>query len=255
MTLGLVVAIAGLCIGSFLNVVIHRLPRGTSLVWPGSACPSCGARIRWYDNVPVLGWILLRGRCRDCAAPISIRYPIVELVTLLAFLLCYWQLGAQPLLVPRLLLTAALIALFAIDLEFQILPNVITLPGLAAGLLFSIFLPPGLRDALLGAALGGGLLWLIAEAWSRLRGVDAMGFGDVKMLAMVGAFLGWKLVLLTFVLSSFVGGALAAVLLAARRATWTSALPYGTFLALAAFVAALWGDPLLEWYLGLYQLP
>lgn len=255
MTLGVVVAIAGLCIGSFLNVVIYRLPRGTSLVWPGSTCPACGARIRWYDNVPVLGWILLRGRCRDCAAPISVRYPIVELVTLLAFLLCYWQLGAQPLLVPRLVLTAALIALFAIDLEFQILPNVITLPGLAAGLLFSIVLPPGFRDALLGAALGGGLLWLIAEAWSRLRGIDAMGFGDVKMLAMVGAFLGWKLVLLTFVLSSFVGGALAAVLLAARRATWTSALPYGTFLALAAFVAALWGDPLLEWYLGFYQLP
>jgi len=255
MTLGVVVAIAGLCIGSFLNVVIYRLPRGTSLVWPGSTCPACGARIRWYDNVPVLGWILLRGRCRDCAAPISVRYPIVELVTLLAFLACYWQLGAQPLLVPRLVLTAALIALFAIDLEFQILPNVITLPGLAAGLLFSIVLPPGFRDALLGAALGGGLLWLIAEAWSRLRGIDAMGFGDVKMLAMVGAFLGWKLVLLTFVLSSFVGGALAAVLLAARRATWTSALPYGTFLALAAFVAALWGDPLLEWYLGFYQLP
>jgi len=255
MTLGVVVAIAGLCIGSFLNVVIYRLPRGTSLVWPGSTCPACGARIRWYDNVPVLGWILLRGRCRDCAAPISVRYPIVELVTLLAFLLCYWQLGAQPLLVPRLVLTAALIALFAIDLEFQILPNVITLPGLAAGVLFSIVLPPGFRDALLGAALGGGLLWLIAEAWSRLRGIDAMGFGDVKMLAMVGAFLGWKLVLLTFVLSSFVGGALAAVLLAARRATWTSALPYGTFLALAAFVAALWGDPLLEWYLGFYQLP
>jgi leader peptidase (prepilin peptidase)/N-methyltransferase len=244
--------VLGLAVGSFLNVVIHRLPRGRSLVWPGSTCPHCRAAIRWYDNVPVLGWLLLRGRCRDCRAPISVRYPIVELTTMAAFLACYWRFGADPLLVPRLVLAAALIALFAIDLEHQILPNVITVPGILAGIVFSAFLPPGIRDAVLGAALGGGVLWLIGETWSRLRKVEAMGFGDVKMLAMIGAFLGWKLVIVTFVLSSFVGGVFATLLLAARRTTWTAAIPYGTFLAIAAFVASLWGEALMNWYLSFY---
>ncbi|HSL20040.1 MAG TPA: prepilin peptidase [Vicinamibacterales bacterium] len=252
MTPGVVVGLAGLAIGSFLNVIIHRLPRDMSIVWPGSSCAVCGARIRWYDNVPILGWLLLRGRCRDCRQPISIRYPLVELATLAAFLLCYREFGADWLLVPRLLFSAALIALFAIDLEHQILPNTITVPGIVAGIAFSIALPPGIRDAVIGAAAGGGALWLIAEGWSRLRGVDAMGFGDVKMLAMIGAFLGWKLVIVTFVLSSLIGGAFAAALLAARRTTLTSALPFGTFLAIAAFVAGLRGERLMNWYLSFY---
>jgi leader peptidase (prepilin peptidase)/N-methyltransferase len=244
--------VIGLAVGSFLNVVIYRLPRQRSLVWPGSACPRCGAAIRWYDNVPVLGWLLLRGRCRDCKAPISVRYPVVELTTMGAFLACYWVFGSDPLIVPRLILAAGLIALFAIDLEHQILPDLITLPGIALGLAFALFLPPGVRDALLGAVIGGGALWLIAEGWSRLRNVEAMGFGDVKMLAMIGAFLGWKLVIVTFVLSSLVGGLFATALLLARRTTWTSAIPYGTFLAIAGFIASLWGEALMNWYLSLY---
>jgi len=246
------IAILGLALGSFLNVVIFRLPRRQSLVWPGSACPTCGQPIRWYDNVPVVGWLVLRGTCRDCGAPISPRYPIVEAATAVAFLACYWAVGPQPLLVPRLLLVASLIALFAIDLEHQLLPDRITLPGIVAGLLFSIWLPPGLRDAIYGVLLGGGFLWALGEAWSRLRGMEAMGFGDVKMLAMIGAFLGWKLVIVTFVLSSIVGGLFAAGLLLSRRTTLTSALPFGTFLALAAFVASLWGERLMNWYLSLY---
>ena len=246
------IAIVGLSVGSFLNVVIYRLPLRRSLVWPGSACPSCRAPIRWYDNVPVVGWILLRGRCRDCKAPISLRYPIVELTTMAAFLTCYWVFGADPLVVPRLIFVAALIALFAIDLEHQILPDLITLPGIILGLVFSVFLPPGLRDALLGTVVGGGTLWLIAEGWSRLRNIEAMGFGDVKMLAMIGAFLGWKLVILTFVLSSLVGGAFATALLVSRRTTWTTAIPYGTFLAIAGFIAGLWGEAIMNWYLSLY---
>jgi leader peptidase (prepilin peptidase)/N-methyltransferase len=252
MPLALPIAILGLIVGSFLNVVIYRLPRRRSLVWPGSACPQCGARIRWYDNVPLFGWLVLQGRCRDCRAPISIRYPIVELVTMLAFLACYWRVGAEPLLVPRMLLAASLIALFAIDLEHQLLPNAITLPGIAAGIAFSLVLPPGLVDSLIGTIAGGGVLWLIGEIWSRLRKMEAMGFGDVKMLAMVGAFLGWKMVIVTFVLSSIVGGLFATILLLARRTTWTSAIPYGTFLAIAAFIASLWGQTLMDWYLSLY---
>jgi leader peptidase (prepilin peptidase)/N-methyltransferase len=250
--LGVLVAILGLVVGSFLNVVIYRLPRGQSLVWPGSACPKCGTPIRWYDNVPVLGWLMLRGRCRSCRAPISIQYPIVEVITFVAFLAAWWQTGEDLLLIPRLVFVSALIVLFAIDFEHQLLPNAITLPGIVAGVLFALFLPPGIRDSLIGMAVGGGVLWAIGEAWSRLRGMEAMGFGDVKMLAMVGAFLGWKMVVVTFVMSSLIGGLAATALLVTRRTTWTSAIPYGTFLALAAFVAALWGEPLMNWYLSFY---
>jgi leader peptidase (prepilin peptidase)/N-methyltransferase len=250
--LGVVVAILGLAIGSFLNVVIYRLPRRQSLVWPGSACPQCGTAIRWHDNIPVAGWVMLRGRCRACGGRISVRYPIVEIVTMLAFLAAWWQTGENLLLVPRLVLIAALIVLFAIDLEHQLLPNAITLPGIVAGVLFSLLLPPGIRDSLIGIVVGGGVLWAIGELWFRLRGMEAMGFGDVKMLAMVGAFLGWKLVVVTFVLSSLIGGVAAILLLVSGRTTWTSRIPYGTFLALAAFIAALWGQPLMDWYLSLY---
>lgn len=252
MNAAILVALVGLAIGSFVNVVIHRLPRGQSIVFPPSACPRCGARIRWYDNIPLAGWLMLRGRCRDCHEPVSLRYPLVEFVTMAAFLACYWRFGLEWLLVPRLLLTTALVALFAIDLEHQLLPNAITVPGIVVGVLFSLALPPGLRDSLVGVALGGGVLWAIGEAWYRLRHIEAMGFGDVKMLAMVGAFLGWKLVIVTFVLSSLVGGVVAALLLASRRTTLTSLIPFGTFLALAAFIAALWGEPLLDWYLSFY---
>ena len=196
---------------------------------------------------------MLRGRCRDCGAPISIRYPIVEAITAGAFLACYWAIGPQLLLVPRLVLVAALIALFAIDLEHQLLPDRITLPGIVAGLVFSLFLPPGLRDAVLGMLIGGGVLWALAETYFRVRGIEGMGFGDVKMLAMVGAFLGWRGVVVTFVLSSLLGGFFAVALLVSRRTTLTSALPFGTFLSVAAFIASLKGEALLNWYLSMYR--
>jgi leader peptidase (prepilin peptidase)/N-methyltransferase len=247
--------IVGLAVGSFLNVVIVRLPDRKSLVWPGSACPKCGHPIRWYDNIPLAGWLMLRGRCRDCHAPIALRYPIVEAVTAAAFVACYWVIGLQWLLVPRAILAAALIALFAIDLELQLLPDRITLPGILTGLVFSMWFPPGFRDAAYGVLLGGGVLWMLGEAWSRLRHVDAMGGGDVKMLAMIGAFLGWKMVVVTFVVSSILGGLFAAALLVTRRTTLTSALPFGTFLAIAGFVASLWGESLMHWYLSMYQIP
>jgi leader peptidase (prepilin peptidase)/N-methyltransferase len=184
--------------------------------------------------------------------PLGVLVAIVGLVTMVAFLATWWAIGEDFLLIPRLLLVVALIALFAIDLEHQLLPNIITMPGIVVGVAFATVLPPGLRDSLIGVAVGGGVLWAIGEAWSRLRGMEAMGFGDVKMLAMVGAFLGWKMVVVTFVLSSLVGGLAATILLVSRRTTWTSAIPYGTFLALAAFVAALWGEPLMNWYLSFY---
>jgi leader peptidase (prepilin peptidase)/N-methyltransferase len=248
----LLLAVCGLMCGSFLNVCIHRLPLRQSVVWPGSRCPHCARSLRWFENLPVLSYLALGGRCRGCRAPISIRYPLVELATMAAFLLTYWAIGWTPSLIPRLALSAALIVLFAIDLEHQILPNVITLPGVVVGLAFSFFLPPGWQSAVAGILIGGGLLWAIAAGWELVRGIEAMGFGDVKMLAMIGAFLGWKLTLLTFVLSTVAGGVLGAGLLLFGRGNMTTALPFGTFLALGALVSSLVGEHLLDWYLSLY---
>ena len=247
----LFLALTGLCIGSFLNVCIYRLPLKRSVVHPRSQCPDCGYALRWYDNVPVLSYATLRGRCRSCARPISIQYPIIEIVTAAVFVLHWYAFGPTILLPVRLVFASALIVLFMIDLEHQILPDVITLPGIVLGVALSLFLPPGPLMSVLGVLLGGGLLWAIAEAWLRIRKVDAMGFGDVKMLAMVGAWLGVKMVVLTFVVSSMLGGLIGAVLIGSRRADMATRVPFGTMLAVAALVASVYGEPLLAWYLSL----
>jgi leader peptidase (prepilin peptidase) / N-methyltransferase len=247
-------AVLGLVVGSFLNVCIHRLPRKASIVQPPSTCPTCGYVLRWFDNIPVVSYALLGGRCRQCRTPISIRYPIVELVTMAVFVVHYMVFGLDIILVPRLLFASVLIALFAIDLEHHLLPNVVTLPGIVVGLAFSVLLPPGLPDALIGVVVGGGVLWLIGEAYYRYSGQEGMGGGDVKMLAMIGAFLGWKLVILTLVLSSILGSLIGVLVIAIRRGGLKYALPYGTFLALAALIASLYGDRIVAWYTGLYQL-
>jgi len=243
----------GLVVGSFLNVCIHRIPRDESIVWPGSRCPACGAPIRWFDNIPVLSYLVLAGRCRRCRARIAVKYPLVELATMGLFLAHYWMLGAQPLLVVRLLFSAALIVLFVIDLEHQILPNRITLPGIAVGFVASLGLWPGWRDSLLGILLGGGILWAIAEAYFRVRREEGLGMGDVKMLAMIGAFLGWQQVLVTLVLSSAAGALVGVALMAAGRGTMKYALPFGTFLALGAVASSLVGSDLVAWYVALYR--
>ncbi|HYE89337.1 MAG TPA: prepilin peptidase [Vicinamibacterales bacterium] len=248
---GLVAAAAfGLCIGSFLNVVIYRLPRGQSLSRPPSRCRSCGCTLRWFDNIPVLSWLWLRGRCRQCREPVSWQYPVVEVITASLFVLVAWYSGAGPLLVPRLLLVSILIALFMIDLEHQILPNAITLPGVVAGLMFSTFAPPGEMDAIIGALLGGGILYAIAYGYYLWRGHEGMGMGDVKMLAMIGAFLGWKAVLVTLVFASFSGTGVGLALMAANRGDMKYALPFGTFLAVGALMAMFAAEPLFAWYLG-----
>ena len=249
----LALAWLGLAVGSFFNVCIHRVPRGGSVVSPPSRCPGCGYQLRWYDNVPVLSYLLLRGRCRRCRTPISLRYPAVEVATMAIFLLHWWIFGWSALMVVRLVFACALIVLFAIDLEHHLLPNVITLPGIVVGLAVSTVLPPGLRDALIGAAVGGGVLWLIGEAYFRYSGQEGMGGGDVKMLAMIGAFLGWKLVIVTLVLSSVAGSVIGLLVIASRRGDMKYALPYGTFLALGALVASILGDQIVAWYVSLYD--
>lgn len=252
------VGLIGLAIGSFLNVVIHRLPRGGSVISPASQCPHCNYVLRAADNIPVLSYVLLGGRCRKCRAPISPRYPIIELVTGLVFVAHYLVFGWTGLLAIRLVFAAAMIALFAIDLEHHLLPDKITLPGIAAGLAASLFFPPGLRDAVIGVLAGGGVLWLIGEAyfqyskWRTGEGEEGMGGGDVKMLAMIGAFLGWDLVILTLVLSSIAGAVIGMSVIALKRGGLKYALPYGTFLALAALAASLWGREIIDWYTSLY---
>lgn len=247
-----ILVMLGLAVGSFLNVCVHRIPRDQSLTLPPSRCPACEYRLQWYDNIPVASYALLGGRCRKCRAPISIRYPVVELATMGLFVVHGAVFGWSVFLIPRLLFACAMVVLFAIDLEHHLLPNVITLPGIAIGLISSAVLPPGIVEALMGAALGGGVLWLIGEAYFRYSGQEGMGGGDVKMLAMIGAFLGWKLVLVTLVLSSVAGSIVGLFVIVIKRGGMKYALPYGTFLALGALVASLAGDRIVNWYVGLY---
>jgi leader peptidase (prepilin peptidase)/N-methyltransferase len=241
----------GLCYGSFLNVCIYRLPRGGSLLRPRSRCPGCDYQLRWYDNIPVISYLLLWGRCRRCRSRINLRYPIVEILTAVVFAAHYEVFGLTALMAVRLLFACALIVLFAIDLEHQILPNTITLPGIVAGLIFSLAFPPGIFDALLGVLLGGGVLWLVGEAYYRVAGQEGMGGGDVKMLAMVGAFLGWKQVILTLIVSSITGSLLGLLLILWRRGSMKQALPFGTFIALGALLSSLVGERIVQWYTGM----
>ena len=245
-------AVLGLIFGSFLNVCIYRLPRSKSLNRPRSHCTSCQRRLSWYENLPVISWAALRGRCRTCGAAISVMYPLVELTTAGVFAGGVLVYGLTPLLVVRLAFASALIVLFVIDLQHRILPNVITLPGIVAGFIASLFLPPGWVSSLIGLVAGGGVLLLIAEAYYRTRGQEGLGMGDVKMLAMIGAFLGWPLMLLTLILASFAGSMVGVLLLATGKGGMQAALPFGTFLALGAVVAAVAGDVMLAWYLGFY---
>lgn len=244
--------LGGLAVGSFLNVCIVRLPRHESLIWPGSQCPSCGRSLRWFENVPVVSYAILAGRCRTCRTPISLVYPAVELITPALFVLQYWQLGWQPLLWVRLVFTSAMVVLLVVDLQHRILPNAITVPGIGVGVAASLFVEPGWREALVGVALGGGALFALAEAYYRLRGEEGLGMGDVKMLAMIGAFLGWRLMLVTLFLGSVLGSVVGLAMLAFGLADSKYALPLGSFLAIGAVVAAVSGEPLIAWYLSRY---
>jgi len=246
------VALVGLCVGSFLNVCIYRLPRRESVAWPASRCTTCNRALSWYENIPMVSWIVLRGRCRTCRAPVSWMYPIVEIVTALTFVSGYVLYGFTPTAAVRVAFACALIVLFVTDLQHQILPNIITVPGIAIGFVLSLFLPPGWRDSLIGIVVGGGTLFAIAKAYYRVRNQEGLGMGDVKLLGMIGAFLGWKLVLLTLILASFAGSVAGGILIASGRGSMKYALPFGTFLAAGALVATIWGTPIIDWYMGFY---
>jgi leader peptidase (prepilin peptidase)/N-methyltransferase len=239
----------GLVAGSFVNVVIHRFPRGESVVFPGSHCPACGAPIRAVDNVPVLSWLLLRGRCRDCRAPISARYPHHELVNGILWVAVYVRAPGWADFASGAFLCSACIALLAIDAEFRILPDRITLTGIAVGLALSFLSQTRTpASAFGGAALGAGGLWLLAFVWEKVRKVEAMGLGDVKMLGMVGALLGASGVVLTVLLASVAGSLVGLAMVAARRGSLQTALPFGVFLALGAVASLFWGPEIVAFY-------
>ena len=247
MTLVAVVA-AGLIVGSFLNVVVARLPERRSLWTPRSACPECGAAIAWHDNIPILSFVALRGRCRACGIGIAWRYPLIEALTAGLFVLAYATFGLASALIPALLLLAVLVAITFIDLERQIIPDVITLPGIVTGLLANLATGavPWL-DAVIGALVAGGLFFAII-----LASGGGMGGGDMKLGAMLGAFLGWQLTLVALFLAVVVGGGVALGALTAGRKGRKDPLPFGPFLAVGGAAALLWGRRLLTWYFDVF---
>jgi len=250
------VAVFGLVWGSFLNVVIYRVPREMSLLRPPSSCPGCGARIKPYDNIPVLSYLFLRGKCRNCGRRISPVYPLVEALTALGFLLIFDQSGRVLSLefFAGCLFTSALIALGFIDYFHQLLPDAITMPGLVLALAYSFFRDDlTFRGALVGAVTGAGFLLLVYGAYRLIRKKEGLGMGDVTMLLMIGAYLGLARTLLTLILGSFVGALVGIFFIVRRKKDLQFALPFGTFLAPAAFVAALWGERIVRAYFGLYR--
>ena len=274
----ILVAVVGACIGSFLNVVIYRVPNELSLL-PSSKCPQCDSAIKPYHNIPIIGWFIVGGKCAACRQPISWRYPAIELLTALVFVLVYWQVGPSAFLPVAHIFAATMIALIVIDAEHMILPNVITYPLLVFALIARFVLPllaypyvfsdtkywpiaglhaagyndaiVSLAGALLGALVGGGSLWLVGALWKLLRGIDAMGLGDVKLLLGVGALLGWRLTLLTIFLGAFTG-ALAGVIvvLKQKERNLQSQIPFGIFLGIGSIVSMLFGDRMIEWYVS-----
>jgi len=246
--------VLGAVIGSFLNVCIYRIPAGQSVVSPPSSCPGCGARIRWFQNVPILSWVFLRGRCASCKARISIRYPLIEALNGFLFALVLWYFGFSSATLVYWLLISALVVITFIDLDHQIIPDVISLPGIVVGFLCSFFIPwlPWV-DSLLGILLGGGILLAIAWLYEVLAKREGMGGGDIKLLGMIGAFLGWKAIFPVVFFASVAGTLIGVPLMLAKRKDSRFALPFGPFLAGAAVIYLFWGPLIIDWYLSFYR--
>ena len=245
----LVVGLFGALVGSFLNVCIYRLPRYESIAWPGSHCPVCAQPIAWYDNIPLASYLLLRGRCRQCASAISLRYPVIEVLNAAGYLALLWRFGAGWEAAAYALLYSALLVVAGTDLSHKIIPDAVTLPGIAIGLVSaSTVLPLGIINGVIGLLVGGGILWLLAWASPYLFGKEGMGGGDIKLLAMIGAFLGWKPALLTIMLGSFFGSLVGVSLIAARVIKREDYIPFGPFLVGGAVMALFFGQSILDWY-------
>ena len=242
----------GALVGSFLNVCICRLPKEESVVFPPSHCTRCDYRIRWYDNIPMLSYALLRGRCRRCGETISLQYPLVEFINGGLTLALFLKFGPSFAFVVLFLLCSALVVVTFIDLEHQIIPDVITLPGIVIGFIASFFIPGfGWLNSLIGIVAGGGSLLLVAYGYQAITKKDGMGGGDIKLLAMMGAFFGWKAILFIIFSASLVGSVTGISLMVARKRDSSLAIPFGPYLASAAVLYIFYGKPIILWYLNM----
>ncbi len=242
--------ILGACLGSFINVVIYRLPRDESIVYPPSRCPRCGHRLSWWENLPILSYLILRGRCRECHGPISPRYPLVELSAALLLSSCYITYGLSVKLLWAALFVLSLLAVFFIDLDHQIIPDEIDIPGTVIGLAMSPW-TVGFLPSLAGGILGGGGFFLVGYVASRIMKKEALGGGDVKLMAMVGTFLGPTGVLLTTLVGALLGAVVGSLWLKISGKGKHTPIPFGPFLVVGAYVSLFWGQEILRWYLAL----
>lgn len=244
----------GLCLGSFANVCIYRIPLNKSIVHPPSSCPQCGGRIRYYDNIPVISYLFLLGRCRQCKASVSWRYPLVEILMTLLSLALFIRFGYHPQYFLFLLFAGTLLTLSFIDLDHKILPDVLTLPGIAVGWAVS-FLPGGISwlDSLIGLVSGGGALYLVAALYARITGREGLGGGDMKLLAMIGAWLGWISLPLIVLMSSLSGAVIGSVFILVGGKGARTQIPFGPFLSLGALSYLFFGREISIWYFGLFS--
>jgi len=241
--------IMGACIGSFLNVCIFRIPESKSIVSPGSACPKCSTYLKFYDNFPIISYIVLLGKCRTCSEPISVRYPLVELLTGLLAVACVIRFGITIDCFIYYIFICALVVITFIDLDHQIIPDVISLPGIPIGLMASLLLASlSFKDSLIGMLIGGGSLFLVAWGYQFITGKEGMGGGDIKILAMIGAFIGWQGVCFTIFVASATGSLIGAVLMLFAKKDLKFAVPFGPFLSIGAIAYLFFGPELIFWY-------
>ncbi|NIM99724.1 MAG: prepilin peptidase [candidate division Zixibacteria bacterium] len=243
--------LTGLVLGSFLNVCIYRIPKKESIFLPSSSCPKCGAKIRFYDNIPLLSYVILRGRCRDCKAGISLQYPLIEFLTSALLVLAYLRFGLTWDFAARGILILFMIVTFFIDLKHRIIPDVLTFPGIVVGFILSFAVrSPSVSNSLLGIFVGGAMFYLAAILGDLLFKKESMGGGDIKLAMMLGAFLGWKNILLVFFLSAFLGSLIGVIaLFFSKDVKESRTIPFGPFLAVAAVIAMFIGDAMIAAYL------
>lgn len=272
----------GACFGSFFNVIIYRLPKNESIILPSSHCMSCGEPIRWYDNIPILSYFILRGRCRDCGTKFSIRYSLVELLTALLFAAVVYKYSYMltelmdnginitfrilfanlAINIFHLFFVGGMIIATFIDFDHQIIPNEITFTGIPLGIIASTIFPEmqgqqshlwGFLMSVISAVAAGGVLFLIGEIAGKILKKEAMGFGDVKLLALIGAFIGWKLTAICIFFASLSGAIVGMSLIASKKVEWQSRIPFGPYIVLGALISYFWGYRILEWYLGFFD--
>ena len=240
----------GLMVGSFANVCISRLPKKQSVAFPASHCPKCNKPIHVMDNIPLISYLLLKGQCRNCKEKISIIYPAIELVTGLLMAAVFYRFGFSVECLIFAIVVPALVIITVIDIEHQIIPDIITLPGIPFGLVAGSYMN-GMFDSFMGLLLGGGMFWLLAEGYYRLRGAMGMGGGDIKYIAAAGALVGWVQVLFIIFVGALAGGIFGGIGMGVKKLDFLSRIPFGPFLALATLISIFFGGPIIDWYMSL----